>query len=406
VKKKKHFYFFIFLLLILGLRVWFFQRSFPYQEGEIKLEGKLNREPQKEGEKQIFSFKGIRIKSRNLPELHYGDKIRLVGKLKKRVISKFYSQWYINYPEIEVINGDGGLFISRVIYSLRRKVNLVYQRVLPEPEAALLAGIVLGVKSFLPAEFYSDLKKTGLLHVVVASGANIIFVSQGILFLLSSFFSRRQVIFLTVPFIWLYAFLAGGEAPVLRAAIMATFSSAASFWGWKADSRRILFLTAFLMALVNPAVLFGLGFQLSFAATAGILFFKEKLDGFFKKKGEWQDSLTTTLSAQVFTTPLILSVFGSFSPFSLLANASLLGLISPLMLFGAILAFLGMVFMPLAYLWGLIVWVPLHLFVLGVRFFGAFMPVWQWHLPPWSLWLYFLGLFILIGRLRSNEEKK
>jgi len=406
VKKGKGFGFFIFLLFLFGVRVWFFQRSFSYQEGEIKLEGKLNKEPQVEGEKQVFSFKGIRVKSRSLPELHYGDEIRLVGKLRKRVINKFYSQWYINYPDIEVINSSGGLFISRIIYSLRNRVNAVYQQVLPEPEAALLAGIVLGVKSFLPAEFYSDLKKTGLLHVVVASGANIIFVSQAILFLLSSFLSRRQAIFLSIPFIWFYAFLAGGEAPVLRAAIMATFSSAASFWGWKGNSRRILFLTALLMAFVNPAVLFDLGFQLSFAATAGILFFKERLDGFFKRKGEWQDNLTTTLSAQIFTTPLIISVFGSFSPFSLLANASLLGLVSPLMLFGAILAFLGMVFMPLAYLWGLLVWVPLHLFVLGVRLFGAFMPVWQWYLPVWFLWLYFLGLFILSGRFNSDEEKK
>jgi len=369
-----------FFILIFFLWFWRLQNSqVVLREGEVvEIGGVLRQEPQILGQSQAFNLSQVRIRARRYPEFHYGDQIEVFGKPSRQVINKYYSRWFINYPEIRIVNSSGGNRISKWISRLRIKLNHIYQQTLPEPAAALLAGIVLGVKSSLPGDFYQNLLSAGLIHVVVASGTNVIFVSNIIAGLLNQALNRRWALLISLPAIWIYALLAGGDAPVIRAAIMANFTILAGFFGRQKETVRILIITAVIMAMFAPAVIFELGFQLSFAATAGILLFKKKIDSYVNRlpgSSFLGDDLATTLSAQVLTTPLLLASFGQLRPLSFIANALLLWLIPEIMILGFILAILGLLFLPIAYFFALVVWVPLQLFILGTRFFSQFSPV-------------------------------
>ncbi|PIS15071.1 hypothetical protein COT63_01910 [Candidatus Shapirobacteria bacterium CG09_land_8_20_14_0_10_38_17] len=394
--------FLFFFILVFFLWFWRLQSSqVVLMEGEmVKIEGVLRQEPQILGQSQIFNLSQVRIRARRYPEFHYGDRIEVFGKSSKQLINKYYSRWSINYPEIIVVNSSEGNKISKWIGQLRIKLRDIYQQTLPEPAASLLAGVVLGVKSSLPGDFYQNLLSTGLIHVVVASGANVVFVFNIIGGVLNQILSRRLALLVSMPVIWIYALLAGGDAPVIRATIMVSFAILASFFGRQKETLRILVITAIIMTMFAPAVIFELGFQLSFAATAGILLFKKKIDSFVNHlpgSNFLGDDLATTLSAQVLTTPLLLVSFGQFRPLSFIPNALLLWLIPEIMILGFILAVLGLLFLPIAYFFALVVWAPLQLFILGTEFFSQLSPVSEAIPPVWSIWLYY-GLVGIIGK--------
>ena len=398
----KLFRYFFFFILIFFLWFWRLQNSQAIlNEGKmVKIEGVLRQEPQILGQSQVFNLSQVRMRARRYPEFHYGDRIEIFGKPSKRVINKYYSRWFINYPEIRIVNSSEGNRVSKWISRLRIRLSHIYQQTLPEPAAALLAGIVLGVKSSLPGDFYQNLLSAGLIHVVVASGANVIFVSNIIVGALNQVLNRRWALLVSLPAIWVYALLAGGDAPVIRAAIMANFTILAGFFGRQKETVRILIITAVIMAIFAPTVIFELGFQLSFAATAGILLFKKKIDLCVSRlpgSSFLGDDLATTLSAQVLTTPLLLTSFGQLRPLSFVPNALLLWLIPEIMILGFILAILGLFFLPIAYFFALVVWVPLQIFILGTRFFSQFSPVLEIISPAWAIWVYY-GIVGVIGK--------
>jgi len=101
------------------------------------------------------------------------------------------------------------------------------------------------------------------------------------------------------------------------------------------------------------------------------------------------DDLTTTLSAQLLTTPLLVGAFGNFLPLSFIPNALLLWLISPMMILGFLLAAVGLVSLPLAFFLAGIAWVPLQIFIWGAEFFGRYAWQWQINWPYWLIWPYY-----------------
>jgi competence protein ComEC len=358
---------------------------------EIKIEDVLKEEPRLFGQSQSFRLQGIRVKTSRELSLHYGDRVEVVGKVEQVMTKKGQKELWLNYPQVNLLAPavtKGGI---KSVFSLRQKIIFFFQRLLPEPAASLVLGVLLGVKSALPDDFYQDLVRTGTLHVVVASGANVILVASFAFPLLNRFFNRRKALLLTLPLIWFYVFLCGAEPPLLRAAIMTSFSLGGSFFGRQKESWRGLVLAAVLLALFTPEVVFDLGFQLSFASSAGIIFLKNRLESFFSwlpTLGSFKDDLLTTLAAQIFTVPLLLISFGQFSPFSFLANVTLLWLISPIMLLGTILIIVGFFLPFLAPPFSWLVFLPAQFFVKGVRFWSQILPFFSFSLPWWLLIIY------------------
>lgn len=380
-------YGFLFLALFLRFLSLPSQKSYPVSQ-EITIVTILAGEPQFSGKSQKFRIEnGIEVIAARYPEYHYGDELKISGKVEmgarelnnqgNGLLNFKQSDLKLFFPKIELLEKKKGNWFLGNVFFLRQKLIANYQEFLPEPSSALLVGIVLGSKTQINPSFKEDLRKAGLTHVVVASGMNITFVAS---FLSGAFtfFLRRQIAFpLIILGIFFYAILAGFEPPVIRAAIMGSLALLAQTLGkqnWAAFS---LFLACFLMLLVKPLLILDLGFQLSFLATAGLIFIKPVLDKIkgitlLSKIPLLGESFTTTLSAQLATLPPILANFGYYSMLSVLANALVLWTIPWIMGLGAVAGIGGLVFAPLGQMLSLVVYSFLFYFETVASFFGRF----------------------------------
>ncbi len=142
-----------------------------------------------------------------------------------------------------------------------------------EPHASLLNGILLGRQLFVTQTFYDQLKQVGLIHIVVLSGMNITMVSAIVLSSLIPLLGRRIATIITIAIIIGFILFVGAEAPVVRAGIMGILALIGILYGRKTLMVWLLFLSGLIMVLFNHEWLTSISFQLSFAATLGIILF-------------------------------------------------------------------------------------------------------------------------------------
>lgn len=355
-------------------------------QAQIRLVGQISRQPYLKGSKQIIYVSQFLITTDRFPTFFYGQNVEVVGKVNKKVINRFQTQYSLNYPAISLINKEDGLINkigfphNKVLYkasvapkyilaNFREKLLKLFSQILPEPQASLMAGILLGAKKELPTDFYQNLKKTGTMHVVVASGYNISVIAGFLINVLVAFIERKKAIFFAIFGVFIYLLIAGPEPALIRAGIMASLAFGAQFFGREKNSFLSLAFAAILMLLVWPLIIFDIGFQLSFFATAGILFFYPKLK--FLKLPILGDDLAVTLSAQIATLPLTFFYFGQFNLLSPLINALVLPTIPLIMVLGGLALVSGLIWLPLAQFIGWFVWLPLTYFVKIIGWFAA-----------------------------------
>ncbi|MEX2012900.1 MAG: ComEC/Rec2 family competence protein, partial [Candidatus Levyibacteriota bacterium] len=276
----------------------------------------------------------------------FGDKLKISGTLNKRLLEDERSIWTMSYPEIEVESN-----ILPFLSDLHRRSVVLFKRSLPPTSANLLLGIVFGIKEQMDKTFSDQLRNVGVIHVIVASGMNVVMVG-GFLSSVFSFFLKRQLaLVLTIFGIFFYAILSGFEPPIVRASIMGSFVFISQILGRQNTASYALFLSAFLMLFISPSLISDIGFQLSFAATAGLLYLRPLLElgkarNLIKRSIIGED-IATTIAAQAATLPILLSNFGAYSLWSILTNALVLWTIPPLMILGGLGAIFGLAFEPL-----------------------------------------------------------
>lgn len=336
------------LLMLMALRFIHFYSNKPhYRAGqEVILTKTLLTEPQVAGKIQKFYINGIQIILPHFPEYHYGDQLTISGRLEERVIisqSRKNSILMLYFPKAEKNPPSGGLALTQVI---RQKIVTVFEKSLPPTQSSLLLGIVFGFRETLDRELVQNLRMSGTLHVVAASGMNVTMVAGFISMLFGSFLRRQIALSFSIGAIIFYALLAGFEPSITRATIMGGISFLALILGRQNWALFSLFMTGTLMLLLNPGNILDIGFQLSFLATLGLVTIKPLLDSqpLLKRINKFQigNDLTTTLAAQAATLPIILANFGSWSPLSIIANTLILWTIAPLMALGGISAILSL----------------------------------------------------------------
>jgi competence protein ComEC len=306
-----------------------------YKNGEkLKITASLRSEPQRIGNLQKFSLMGLKITTWSYPEYHYGDRIEAKGIVKNQELA---------FPEITVLEGKKSS-LGSFLLGWRDKFEAVYKKTLPEPQASLLSGIVLGSKSNLPQDLYLNFQKTGVMHIVVASGMNVTIIAGTMISFLLLFLSRKLAVVLSCLLIWFYVGLAGAEAPIVRAGLMGTLTFLALFLGREAEAWRILGITGFIMLFIDPKLIFDLGFQLSFMATFGITFFNPLFSVWFKRVPALiRNDLCQTLGAQIATLPIIILSFGGYSWVSPIVNLLIVSTLPVIMRLGLIGLFVPMV---------------------------------------------------------------
>jgi competence protein ComEC len=215
------------------------------------------------------------------------------------------------------------------------------------PEGAALETLLLGGRGRLSPETILALQKTGLFHLFAISGAHVGLVSLLLFWLLRALrVPRRTSQVVLIAVLVFYAFLVEGRASVVRAVVMAVAYLLAKLFWKDAHPLQMIGLSALVILAANPFQLFDAGFQLTFAATIGIILLAPRILSVTPrlpiKIGE---TFALSAAAQAGVFPLIAAVFNRIIFSGLVLN--LIGI--PLV--GAILA-AGYVFLPLSFLGG------------------------------------------------------
>jgi len=331
-------------LLILTVFARYFSTRVDCSDGQkLRITGIVRQEPLRYTYSQKISLAGLKIYLPKFPEIYYGDKVVVNGVVRQGELTDAFL----------VLKEEQQGFLS----GFRKSLVEFYQKTLPEPHAALIAGISLGAKGSLPKDFWESLTKTGTAHVVVASGMNVSLVASFLMGVLILLFNRRKALILALTGIWIYTAISGFEAPIIRAAVMGSIAFTAQRLGRVYSAWRALVLTGLILLIIVPAWLIDLGFILSFVATASILVFQRRIEKFFSfVPGILKGDFSTTLAAQVGVTPILFVTFGQFNILSPLINALVLWtvpLITVLGIVGALVGlavpFLGKALLYLAY---------------------------------------------------------
>jgi len=305
---------------------------------------------------------------------HYGEIIRLRGKLKTPPENEDFSyrdylaaqniHSYMSNAEVTVLPGNGGNIFSAALYALKEKSLANIYRIFPDPESSLLAGILLGVDTGLTKELQGAFKNTGTAHIIAISGFNISIIAGIFFTLFSRFFGPRWGSALAVFGIIFYTLLVGGDAAVVRAAIMGTFALFARQIGRRQFAMNTLLAVAMLMCAWNPLYIWDVGFQLSFFATLGLILYAEPfsqaasnlLHRFLgattveKITQPLSDFVLLTFAAQLTTIPIMAYHFQRISLVSFLANPFILPAQPAVMILGGVAALLSLIWLPLGQL--------------------------------------------------------
>lgn len=221
------------------------------------------------------------------------------------------------------------------------------RRVMPEPEASLGLGFVVGQKSALPDDLADQLKTVGLTHIVVASGYNLTILvrfSRRLLARRSRYLALAGSLALVVGFV----FVSGFSASMNRAAIVTILSLLAWYYGRKFHPIQLILYVAAASALMYPVYVWGdLGWLLSFAAFAGILVVAPIITRLLHIKGREPSAFSRliieTLSAELMTLPILIVSFGYIPVLALVANVLVAPVIPFAMLFTFIAGVIGWV---------------------------------------------------------------
>jgi competence protein ComEC len=274
------------------------------------------------------------------------------------------------------LTASGGGFTATV-EQLRWGIDAALSRAVPEPEAGLASGILIGLRERVSRSVADDFTITGLTHVVAISGWNIALVAGIATGLLRAVgLGRRHRSVIVIVAIVAYTILAGAEASVIRAAVMGGVVIIARESGRPSGAAAALGIACWGLLLVEPRMIDDIGLQLSLAATAGLLALGGQAEAavgrlFRGRAPRWlQETLGVSLAAQLATLPLILLHFGRLSLISPLANLAVAPIVPLAMLGAAVSVLLGpLLVVPSA---GLLLaplllgaWLPLSLMTRG-----------------------------------------
>ncbi len=206
------------------------------------------------------------------------------------------------------------------------------------PEQAMFSAMVLGFKDDLSNEVKEIFNRTGTRHILAISGMHLTIVSVILLqiLILIGFF-RRQAFWLALLGILAFILLVGAPPSAVRAGIMAGLYLTARQIGRMSQAWRLLLVAAVIMVIIQPRLLlFGVGFQLSFLAVLGIIFFKPFFDSLVKfvPFETVRNLLSLSLAAQLTTWPIVAKNFGTVALVGPIANLVAVPLLPVIMMLG------------------------------------------------------------------------
>ena len=409
------------------------------------------------GRKTVFSLAVKRLKSKwgwrdrqgtvlvNLfrdEDIRYGDSIIIEGKMHRPFTyskdSRFSYREYLyrrgvtfilsvkKTGRVQILKRDQGRLITAWSLRLKHRLSNILKKDLPPDAAGLMQAFLLGDRYNIPKGINDLFKVSGVAHIIAISGFNIGIVAHIFMIILKMFPIPRaaQYIFVAVLLI-LYAFMTGGQPPVIRATIMAIVFLMSFLIERKPEPINTLAAAALVLLLMNPLNLFDAGFQLSFISVLFIIWFYPWCMGLFSVlsrgfHGGYEDldtheekrglpvikrkavkfllqSVSVSVTAYMGVVPLVVYYFKLVTPVVILANLVVVPLASLIMLFGMGLLIVGMIFPFLVFAFANCLIVLLNMMIVSVYLFaqmpGSYFPI--ENLPLWVIFAYYGAIIII-----------
>lgn len=282
---------------------------------------------------EVCNIKGLLKMPENFEDFNYKD------YLKNNNIYLL-----MEFPEMECSGERQGFVLQNILVDFKQKLNNIISQNLKEPQSSLMMGIIFGQDRLFSEKFDSNVRMAGVSHIVAASGYNItILILAGSKLL--KFLPLRVRLLLLLFLIWGFCILSGLSPSIVRACIMTSIALVAMILGKKNTIHVTLPLAAFIFVLIDPKIVFNVGFQLSVVATLGLVYLQPALSNIWKKlfkksNGFIEDTLLTTLSCTLTTLPITIYMFGTVSIWAVIANCLILPVIESTMFLGI----LGLIF--------------------------------------------------------------
>lgn len=340
--------FVVFLLIILSLRFYYFYTNLDLPEvGDVVvLEHTFLRDGRIGEYSQTFRVGEITVYVPLYPRYLYGDVVEVGGVVelqeieiegeapivrlvvKEPVVRRLDTPWYLSF-----------------VTGIRARIVRVFQHYLPPDQAALLLGIVFGVREGISEELNEVFRSTGVLHVVAASGANIALVGGFCMLFFDGIGSRRFQVILVMGCIGFYALLSGGEVSIVRASLMAGFAYSGGILGRQYSALFGLSFAAYVLLFINPLIWSDVGFLLSLTSTLGIILMQVPLHKVFSLGRSFLpiEDFSTSISATLGTVPVLLFFFLSYPVLSVFINMLVLWTVPYLMILGGVGALFALI---------------------------------------------------------------
>ena len=366
------------------------------------------------------------------PAYNYGDGLLVSGKLETPPqFEDFDYRGYLEqqgiystmrYPQIAVTSHDHGSRLLAAIYSLRNRLAQVLAQVLPEPQASLAQGVILGIRSNIPQWLNEAFVRTGTTHLLAISGVNLTIVAGILISLGLWLWGRRCYLYVwpALATVWFYTLLTGMNPPVLRSAIMVSLFLIAELLGRQRSALTALCFAAAIMVTISPSVLWDAAFQLSFLAMAGLVLIvptlqnwsRKTVKGMLDEKGTLvsvtnniADSFSVTLGAIIFVGPLIAYYFGIISLVGPVATILAMPVLPAIIITGSLTGLLGLVAFPVAQAVGWLAWLFLSYFLIVVRVFAAIpLSAIDSRVNVVWLWAYYAALALVVSAVRHRNR--
>ena len=365
------------------------------------------------------------------PTYSYGDMLQVTGRLETppQLDDFDYKGYLANqgiystmlYPQIEIRDSGKGFKPLEWVYSLRNRLSQTLAKVLPEPQASLAQGIILGIRGNIPQPLKADFSHSGTAHLLAISGLHLSIVAGILLSLGIWLFGRKHYLYiwLALATIWVYALLTGMHPPIFRAAIMVSLFLVADLLGRQRSAFTSLAFAAAIMVGISPQILRDASFQMSFTAMAGLIFIFPLVQSLGRKAvnrtlGEdgaavsianfITDGFSVTLGAIMAVWPLIAYYFGIISLVALPATFLALPALPGIIVTGALSAGVGLIALPVAQVIGWLAWFFASYMLLVVDVFADIPFIEGGSVDITVIWVYYSALALVIW-LISNRKK-
>lgn len=233
---------------------------------------------------------------------------------------------------------DSPSFGIRMIRGFKDTIHEAFRRGMPSPESDFLAGLLIGDQDKTSRTLTDIFRRAGISHIVAISGYNIALVIAALWSVLRyTPFGRRKSMWVLVGGTILFVCVTGASPSSVRAAIMGIAVLLAQYLGRSSHTITTLLFTGAVMVVVDPTLLlFNVGFQLSFLATLGLVALVPLLafEGRIPSLWGLRDIAAQSIAAMIFTEPIILATFHTFSVVGLAANLAILPVIPIIMILG------------------------------------------------------------------------